>query len=83
MQIAADVLQRPVHLLAGHPGSCLGAAWVAAVGVGGEGWEGVGRFVTRAATVEPEPALAGLYDAAYARYRALYEALRPVLAGLS
>ena len=54
---------------------------MAAVGVCDESWEGVGRFVTPAATVEPDPALAGLYDAAYARYRALYEALRPVLTG--
>ncbi len=81
MRAAADILQQPVHLLAGHSGSCLAAAWVAAVGVCGESWEGVGRFVTPAATVEPDPALAGLNDAAYARYRALYEALRPVLTG--
>jgi xylulokinase len=78
MQAAADVLQEPVHLLAGHPGSCLGAAWVAAVGVCGEGWEGVGRFVRPAATVEPRRGLAGVYGEGYGRYRGVYEALRPV-----
>ena len=49
MQAVADILQMPVQLLAGHPGSCLGAAWVAAVGVCGEGWDGVKRFVGRPA----------------------------------
>ena len=34
MQIVADVLQRPLQRLAGHPGSCVGAAWTAAIGVG-------------------------------------------------
>ena len=34
MQIVADVLQQPVQRLAGHPGSCVGAAWTAAIGVG-------------------------------------------------
>ena len=34
MQIVADVLQRPVQRLTGHPGSCLGAAWTAAIGGG-------------------------------------------------
>ena len=31
MQIVADVLQQPLQRLAGHPGSCLGAAWPAPI----------------------------------------------------
>lgn len=34
MQIVSDVLQAPVQLLVNHHGSCLGAAWVAAIGTG-------------------------------------------------
>jgi len=34
MQIVADVLERPVQRLAGHSGSCVGAAWTAAIGLG-------------------------------------------------
>ena len=34
LQICADVLNRPVQRLRRHPGSCLGAAYVAGVGVG-------------------------------------------------
>ena len=47
MQIVADVLQRPLQRLNGHPGSCLGAAWTAAIGAGlACDWSGVSAFVT-------------------------------------
>ena len=80
MQIAADVLQMPVQLLAGHPGSCLGAALVAAVGVCGEGWVGVERFVRPAGVVEPRSVRCVAYDDGYARYRQAYLALQPLMA---
>lgn len=81
LQIMADVLQQPVARLQGHPGSCLGAAWVAAVGAGlTTDWSGVGAFVKQAEPVRPRPQLAAVYDAGYARYRALYGALRPIFA---
>ena len=78
MQAVADILQMPVQLLAGHPGSCLGAAWVAAVGVCGEGWDGVKRFVRPAGLVEPVAARSAAYDAAFASYRGSYERLQPL-----
>lgn len=79
MQICADILQAPVQLLRGHPGSCLGAAWVAAMGTGlSDDWSGVTRFVSYGRTITPEPRNKALYDAGYRRYRAEYEALRSV-----
>ena len=79
MQIAADVLERPVHLLEGHPGSCLGAAYAAARAVGAvTDWNGIERFVRPARIVEPEPSAARVYDEAFAIYRATYEALKPI-----
>ncbi|GAB4382313.1 FGGY-family carbohydrate kinase [Albidovulum sp.] len=79
MQICADILQAPVQLLRGHPGSCLGAAWVAAVGAGlSDDWRGISAFVTKGDLVRPDPANARLYDRGYRRYRAEYEALRAV-----
>jgi len=79
MRIAADVLGRPVHLLQGHPGSCLGAAYVAAVGVGAlDDWDGIGRFVTPAGVVEPDPANAALYRERYALFRDTYRHLQPL-----
>lgn len=76
MQICADVLQQPVRLLKGHPGSCLGAAWCAAIGAGlTEDWSAVSNYVTYGDIVAPEPALAALYDRKYAEFRGTYEAL--------
>ncbi len=53
MQIVADVLGQPVHRLKGHPGSSLGAAWTAAVGVGLADWAGISRFVSEDEVIEP------------------------------
>ena len=81
MQIVADAIQMPVHLLAGHPGSCLGAAFVAGIGIGAfTDWQEIERFVAPAATVEPRPENAAAYDALYARYRETYERLKPIQA---
>jgi xylulokinase len=76
MQIVADVLQRPLQRLKGHPGSCLGAAWTAAIGAGLErDWSGVARLVGDAGRIEPDLARAGLYEQGYRRFRELYRRL--------
>jgi xylulokinase len=73
MQIVADVLQRPLQRLAGHPGSCVGAAWTAAIGAGlAEDWAGISAFVTPADVVEPRAEVAGIYRDGYRRYREIY-----------
>ncbi len=78
MQIVADVVQAPVQLLTSHPGSCLGAAWVAAMGTGAAtDWAGVSRVVGYGRLIEPQPRHAAMYDAQYAQFRALYERLSP------
>jgi xylulokinase len=84
MQIAADVLGRPVQLLEGHPGSCLGAAYVAGVAISAlPDWQQMHRFVQPGRVVEPAPAAREASDAAYAAYRELYRRLKdfyPMLA---
>lgn len=76
MQIVSDTLQRPLQRLAGHPGSCIGAAWTAAIGVGlTDDWSGISRFVSNAGRLEPNPAHSSVYDEGYARYRDLYQRL--------
>lgn len=73
MQIVADVLQQPVQRLAGHPGSCLGAAWTAAVGTGlAPDWTGISAFVREDDVLQPNPSHAEPYRLGYARYRDLY-----------
>jgi xylulokinase len=79
MQIAADVLGHPIELLAGHPGSCLGAAYVAGVAVGAfSGWDEIARYVRPAGVAEPNPANADRYARHYALYREIYEGLKPL-----
>lgn len=73
MQITADVLQAPLQTLTGHPGSCLGAAWTAAMGTGGaRDWGAVSAFVGQGPTIAPRPEHAATYAEGYARFRALY-----------
>jgi xylulokinase len=78
MQIVADIIQMPVQRLEGHPGSCLGAAWVAAIGTGAStDWDGARALVRYGETVAPDPAHAAAYAQGYAQFRALYRRLAP------
>jgi xylulokinase len=73
MQIVADVLQQPLQRLEGHPGSCVGVAWTAAIGAGlASDWSGVAAFVTPGERIQPRPQFADLYRDGYRRYRSLY-----------
>lgn len=73
MQIVADVLGAPVALLKGHPGSCLGAAWTAAIGTGAAtDWRGIGRFVSPDEVVRPQAGNAEVYAQGYRKFRELY-----------
>lgn len=78
MQIVADILQMPLQRLEGHPGSCLGAAWVAAMGVGAsEDWGGACALLSQGAAIAPDPRHAAVYEAGYRRFRTLYGQLAP------
>jgi xylulokinase len=78
MQIVADIIGMPVQRLEGHPGSCLGAAWVAAIGTGATAdWAGARTLVRYGETVTPDPANAAVYAEGYARFRDLYRSLAP------
>ncbi|HVJ42903.1 MAG TPA: FGGY-family carbohydrate kinase [Dongiaceae bacterium] len=79
MQIVADVLQAPVQLLQGHPGSCLGAAWTAAIGTGlTHDWFGTDRFVQKGDLIQPNPAHADIYREGYRTFEQVYLNLKPL-----
>jgi xylulokinase len=81
MQIVADVIGEPVQLLENPYGSSVGAAWVAAIGSGlSDDWSAVSRLARTGALVLPNAANRAVYDSGYRRYRATYEALKPVFA---
>jgi xylulokinase len=78
MQIVADIIQMPLQRLEGHPGSCLGAAWVAAIGTGAStDWAGAATLVQLGQLVAPNPANASVYGPGYRQFRALYRCLAP------
>jgi sugar (pentulose or hexulose) kinase len=77
-RIKADVLGVPVAIPAVGDTAVLGAAILAATGVGAVASmeAGVESMTSVARRVEPDPANAATYDSAYAVYRGLYPALR-------
>ncbi len=78
MQIMADVLQAPVQLLRNHHGSCVGAAWVAAMAAGlVQRWQDIAALVPFGDKVAPDPTNAETYRRGYADFRALYPVMRP------
>ena len=77
LQITADVLERPIQRLLHHPGSCLGAAFVAGMGAGEiDDWSAIGRYVRPERSFEPEPRRLPAYRDAYGVYRDLYRRLQ-------
>lgn len=78
MQIVADILQQPLQQLEGHPGSCLGSAWVAAMGVGAsQEWGAVTTLLRQGKVIQPNPRNKVVYEAGYEKFRLLYEDLVP------
>ena len=76
MQICADILQQPIQLLTGHPGSCLGAAWMAVIGSEmSDDWFGITDFVSYSNLIEPNTQNAELYNKGYHTFRQTYQAL--------
>ena len=77
LQITADVLEQPVQRLLNHPGSCLGAAFVAGMGVGTlTDWGAISDYVQPERTFEPSATGPEVYREAYGLYRETYDRLR-------
>jgi xylulokinase len=80
MQMTADVLDQQVQVVAGEAASALGAAYVAAMGVGMfANWHEITRFITQGPIYRPDKANAERYRAGFALYRDLYIRLQSFL----
>ncbi|MCW2558279.1 MAG: pentulose/hexulose kinase [Mycobacterium sp.] len=78
-QIHADVLGIELRPVRGHPGASLGAAVIAAIGVGAlDDWSDAARFVSLDPPVLPDPARRTAYDDAYPTWRELGAATAPI-----
>jgi xylulokinase len=78
-QIHAEVLGTEMYPIVEHPGASLGAALIAAIGVGLIGsWDDVETFVKLDEPVVPSPENIRIYRDAYARWRELGMALTPI-----
>jgi len=78
LEIVASVLGIPLELTEVEEGSAYGAALLAGVsnGVFASAEEAVSRCVRVRERIEPDEAWGRAYDEGYARYRALYPAIR-------
>ncbi|MCG7593648.1 FGGY-family carbohydrate kinase [Mycobacterium sp. PSTR-4-N] len=78
-QIHADILGMEMNPVRGHPGASLGAAVIAAIGVGAlDDWADTARFITVDEPYVPDPARTERYDSAYATWRELGDAVAPI-----
>jgi xylulokinase len=78
-QITADVLGLSLQSLVGHPGSSLGAVFIAGMGAGVfSSWGEIDRFLRVEGVTEPNLDRHARYQALFPLYRELYEANRPL-----
>lgn len=76
-QVTADVLGLPLEQVAHHPGSSLGAAFVAGKGVGiFQEWSEIEKFIQVATITYPDPHNHERYRQLYGVYREIYENLK-------
>jgi len=76
-QVTADVLGIPLEQIAHHPGSSLGAAFVAGMGCHVfTDWADIERFIDIAAVVEPDMTAHERYKKLFVIYRNLYESVK-------
>ncbi|MDQ6662331.1 MAG: FGGY-family carbohydrate kinase, partial [Chloroflexota bacterium] len=83
MQITADVVNHPLQIVAGEAASALGAAFVAAMGVGMfTDWHEITRFITPGPVYQPQKANVEYYQKGFTLYRDLYRRLQSFLPAL-
>jgi len=82
-QITSDVLGIPLEAVADHPGSSLGAAFVAGMGVGiFREWSEIERFVVVDDVVYPDPEAHERYLGLFQLYRDLYQKIKDTFPAL-
>ena len=79
-----DVIGYDAMYVPDHPGSCIGAAFVALEALGiSKDWGALQRFLKKGTKVEYSEERHAEYQSFYRMYRTLYETLKPVFGELS
>jgi len=79
LQLAADALNLPVRRIDRHPGSCLGAAFVAGMGIGAIGdFDMIESYVAQGRLFEPRPSEHERLANRYRLWRETYSRLKPL-----
>jgi xylulokinase len=79
LQIAANTLERPVQRINKHPGSCLGAAFVAGMGTGAlAAWNQITSYVENGKIFSPQPMEIVTYRKKYLLWRETYDRLKTI-----
>ena len=83
LQIAANALGRPVTRIDNHPGSSLGAAFVAGIGTGIlTDWSAIARYATPGRTFAPQATAGKALDGKYLLWRDTYRRLQTLYPSL-
>jgi xylulokinase len=84
MQIAADIVNLPVQVVAGEAASALGTAYVAAMGSGMfNDWNDITRFISQGPIYYPQSTAIPRYRTGLTLYRELYTRLQSYLPELA
>ncbi len=76
-QVTADVMGIDLEQVANHPGSSLGAAFCAGVGVGAfSGWDEIERYIKISTVTTPNLENHARYEKLFVLYREIYESLK-------
>lgn len=76
-QVTADVLGIRLEQVADHPGSSLGAAFCAGMGVGAfTGWDDIERYIKVSTVTQPDMKKHAMYQQMFALYQEIYLALK-------
>jgi xylulokinase len=76
-QVTADVLGICLEQVADHPGSSLGAAYCAGMGVGAfKDWGNIERYIKISTITQPNPENHDRYQKLFGLYREIYESLK-------
>ncbi len=76
-QVTADVLGIRLEQVADHPGSSLGAAFCAGMGVGAfSGWHEIEKYIRISTVTEPDMDNHARYDKMFVLYREIYESIK-------